>query len=95
MAYYVDRLGVYYSDEDRRMALLTLDSLAHASDPIAFGDLFNLLKSRVVTEDAERSREVLSLLQRDHYVIRDSKRRYSFRFPLIKWWWKLHRDNFG
>ena len=65
--------------------------LAFESKALPFNELFNLVKSRLVTEDAEACRQLLELLQQDHYLVRDEEGRYLFRFPLIKRWWKQSR----
>lgn len=91
MRHYRERMDTYYTDDELPFALNLLDVLAAAKEPLAFADLFNLLKSRQVTEDVEAVRAVLTLLQRDHYVTQQKDGRYSFRFPLIRRWWRLHR----
>jgi hypothetical protein len=91
MGYYSDRLNVYYSPQEQKLALLTLDVLAFESRALPFNELFNLVKSRLVTEDAEACRQLLQLLQEDHYLVRDDQGRYLFRFELVKRWWKQSR----
>ena len=54
-------------------------------------ELFNLLKTRITTNDAEMVRNVLMLLQRDHYVGREANGAYGFRLQLIRRWWRLDR----
>src|SRR5215469_4535114 len=91
MGYYSDRLKTYYSPEEQKLAFLALDVLAFESKALPFNELFNLVKSRLVTEDAEACRQLLELLQQDHYLVRDEQGRYLFRFQLIKRWWKQSR----
>lgn len=91
MSHYQNRISTYYTPEERPFALGLLDALAVSDEPLAFGDAFNLLKSRMETEDSEMTRHILTLLQRDHYVIQRTDGKYSFRFPLIQSWWRLHR----
>ncbi len=91
MSHYRERIDVYYESEKRPFVLNLLDILAVASQPLQFNDLFNRLKSHVVTEDSEMVRDVLTLLQRDHYVIQQRDGTYRFRFPLIGRYWRLHR----
>jgi len=69
--------------------------LAGAAEPLAFPDLFGLLKSQVATEDAERARDLLTLLRRDHYLHQEPDGRYRFRYPLIQRWWRLRRGLTG
>jgi len=91
LRYYRERIDIYYSDEERPFALNMLDILSVADEPVTFNDLFNQLKSRVVTEDREQALRVLSLLQRDHYVAQHEDGTLNFRFPLIKRCWRVHR----
>lgn len=91
MSYYRDRLDTYYDVEEKRFALSILDVLCLSEEAICFDDLFNLVKSKVVTEDTEAVRNVLTKLRRDHYVIQKSDGNYTFRFPLIQRSWCLQR----
>ena len=46
----------------------------------------------VIDGDEEPLRAVLSLLERDHYLRRDSAAgSFRFRFPLIQRWWRVQR----
>ena len=91
MIHYRERMNKYYTDEERPFALNLLDILSVADQPLAFNDIFNKLKSHLATEDKEMVREVLVLLQRDHYVVRERDGKYRFNLPLIQRWWQLHR----
>ena len=91
MSHYRERIDTYYTDEERPVALGLLDALAISDEPLIFSEVFNRLKSRMETEDSEMARHILTLLQRDHYVIQRTDGTYSFRFPLIQRWWRLHR----
>jgi AAA+ ATPase superfamily predicted ATPase len=91
LRYYRERINTYYDEKIVPVALGLLDALAGSEIPLGFSELFNLLKSRIVTDDAEEARDTLTLLQRDHYVVMDKEGRYHFRFPLIQRAWKLHR----
>jgi hypothetical protein len=90
MSHYRKRIDVYYESDKRPFVLNLLDILAVANQPLQFNDLFNRLKSHVITEDSEMVRDVLTLLQRDHYVSQKSDG-YRFRFSLIRRYWRLHR----
>jgi hypothetical protein len=91
MAHYRERLDTYYGPERRPLALALLDVLAH-DGPLPFAPLFDRLKARTALADAEaeRVRDLLTLLQRDHYLRLDADG-YAFRFPLIRRWWAIHR----
>ncbi len=91
MRHYRERIDTYYTPDERPFALNFLDVPATSDQPLPFNDLFNLLKSRMETEDSEMARDMLTLLQRDHYVIQQTDGTYRFRFPLIQRWWRLHR----
>ena len=91
LRYYRERLDTYYADDERPFALNMLDVFSLADQPLQFDSLFNLLKSRLVTEDSEMVRHVLSLLQRDHYILQQTDSTYRFRFPIIQRAWRLQR----
>jgi hypothetical protein len=94
MAHYRERIDTYYRHESR-FALALLDVLAMAENPLSFKQVFSLLKSQIATEDAEKVRELLKLLQRDHYVIQAKNGAYKFRYALIQRFWQLSRGLAG
>ena len=85
------RVDTYYLPDERPYALALLDILAGSDEPLSFNKLFNLLKTRIVTEDTELVRKVLTLIQLDHYITRNTDGAYMFRFPIIRRWWRLER----
>jgi hypothetical protein len=91
LSYFRERIDTYYTQDERTFALGLLDIFAAADHSRPFDEIFNLLKSRLVTEDTEMARHVLTLLQRDHYVVQQTDDAFRFRFPLIKRWWQLYR----
>ena len=91
LRYYRERIDIYYEETERPFALNLLDVLSVADEPLVFDELFNLLKSRMETEDSETTRNVLALLQRDHYVVQQTDGKFQFRFPIIQRWWRIHR----
>jgi len=91
LGYFRERIDTYYTPDERPFALGLLDILSAAGEPLAFENIFNLLKARLVTEDSEMTRHVVTLLQRDHYVLQQTDGAFRFRFSLIKCWWQLHR----
>jgi hypothetical protein len=91
MRHYHERIGTYYTPEEQPFALGLLDALSVADKPLRFDDLFDRLKSRLVTGDSEMARYVLTLLQRDHYVAQQTDGTFCFRFPLIQRSWRLQR----
>lgn len=91
LQHYRSRLETYYGRSECALALDVLDILSAAETPLLFDELFNLLKTHVVTDDEETARRVLVLLQRDHYVARYSNGAYFFRLHLVRRWWRLDR----
>jgi len=91
MRHFRTRIDTYYLPEERPYALGLLDILAGSDEPLSFDKLFNLLKARIVTEDTEMARQVLTLIQLDHYITRTTDGAYMFRFPIIRRWWRLER----
>ena len=91
MSHYHERIGTYYTPEEQPFALELLDILSVADKPLGFDDLFNLLKSRMVTEDSEMVRHMLTLLRRDHYICQQTDGTFCFCFPLIQRSWRLQR----
>jgi hypothetical protein len=91
LRYYRDRINTYYLPAERPFALSILDILSIAEQPLTFNSLFNQVKTQQATEDREAALEVLSLLQRDHYVLSATNGELSFRFSVIKRAWCIHR----
>jgi hypothetical protein len=91
MSYYRDRLDTYYEVAEREFALRILDVLCISKKGVSFRELFNLVKSQIITEDAEAVRNVLTKLRRDHYVAQDANGQYHFLFPLIQRSWRIQR----
>ncbi len=56
-----------------------------------FEDLFNQLQTHIANPDKEQTRNVLTLLECDYYIIRKLNGVLCFRFPLIQRCWRLHR----
>jgi hypothetical protein len=91
LRYYRERIETYYDNEEKPLALNLLDVLAVADHPLPFDELFNRLQSGLDNADSDRARVILTLLQRDHYVIQQTNGAFLFRFPLIQRCWQLHR----
>jgi len=90
LRYYRERIDTYYANDEKQLVLNLLDILAVTDTSVPFDDLFNRLESRLVNPDIEKTRDVLTLIQQDHYILLQSDG-YCFRFPLIKYWWRMHR----
>jgi hypothetical protein len=91
LRYYRDRINIYYSPDERPIALHILDILSIETQSLSFNQLLKRLGSRIVTPDREQILCILSLLQRDHYVAQHADGSLSFRFPLIQRCWQVHR----
>src|SRR5207302_1658087 len=79
LRHYRERIETYYTTEECSFVLPLLDILSVAPQPLGFGDLFNLLKHKMTTEDAEMTRSILTMLQRDHYILQEGDGRFRFR----------------
>jgi len=89
--HYRERIDTYYDSKQIPLTLALLDVLAVAETPLSFDELWNRVHPPQ-TEDVEDAREMLALLQKDHYVLRSpDDGNYRFRFGLIKRWWRLDR----
>ncbi|NBC18512.1 MAG: ATP-binding protein [Bacteroidetes bacterium] len=91
MTHYRERVNTYYDDEEQPIVLAILDVLA--DEARSFAQLFNLVKTQVAVldEEEERVRNLVRLLQRDHYIELGADDAYRFRFPLIRRWWRINR----
>ena len=92
---YVTRLSSYYSEDDRTLALVVLDTMAGLSSPTPVPKLLNLCRHRDPSLAAERLREVLTVLAEDHYIEPRKSvggAAYDFRWQLVKKWWKERRS---
>ena len=92
--YYVNRLSSYYAAYEESLALLVLDTMATQASPVPIPELLNLCKHRDPSLADERLREVLTMLNQDHYIELEesaSGAAYDFRWRLVKRWWKEKR----
>lgn len=91
LRYYRERIDTYYLNEDKALALALLDVLAQTSETLSFDDIYNRVLSQTDAFDDESTRNVLTLLQRDHYIQQADINAYRFRFALIQQSWMIHR----
>lgn len=91
LLHYRERIPNYYPD-DQKTVLLILDQLACQNEAATVNELLVMLKGASAFDDRERLLNVLSLMERDHYLKRDEAGGYRFRFPLISRWWKINRS---
>ena len=90
-AHYRNRLHSYY-EKDEKLVLAVLDAVAAAETPLSFQGLLKQLSSQALFEDREHLRDLLKLLEQDHYLRRDTSGGYAFRFTLIRRWWRFDRS---
>lgn len=92
LGHFRNRIRIYYANiADARLVELILDSLC-GQDLTTVNDLLNLINAQTGEfDDRGNLVRVLRLMEKDHYVSRDTAGRYRFRFPLIRRWWKLDR----
>jgi hypothetical protein len=90
-AHYRTRLPTYYG-KDEALVLLILDAVAAASEPLALNSIRKALSAQTAFDDTEELLKLLKLLQQDHYLERNDKGNYAFRFPLIRRWWRFDRS---
>ena len=91
---YVNRLSQYYTDSQRSLARLLLDTIARQPAPIPVPTLLNLCKDQKQSLDDEQFRVVLALLAEDHYIEPATSfgpASYDFRWQLVKRWWARTR----
>jgi len=89
LQHYRLRIPTYYGDAQSTV-LHILDELA-IKPTSSLNDLLAMLKSSSSFDDREELLNLLALMERDHYLIRDTEGFYKFRFSLIQRWWKLNR----
>jgi hypothetical protein len=91
MYYFQERLKTYYLPEELPIAFGLLDVLCTETEAISLEDLANKLASRLAINDLEAIRNMVELLQLDHYIQQNPEGDYTFRFPLIQRYWRLRR----
>jgi hypothetical protein len=89
-AHYRRRLTQYYRGDREKAALRVLDTvaLAHSAD---FARIRHELNSQQAYDD-EDLRSLLTLLCRDHYLVRMPNKEYRFYLEIIRRWWELSRN---
>lgn len=91
LRHYVDRTKTYYSDTERPVVLAILDAAATSNEPLSFVQMLNAVKTKMALTDDELVRDVLRLVQQDHYLVQDSDGAYRFKYTIIKRSWRLQR----
>ena len=92
--YYVSRLSSYYTEDERSLALVVLDTMAGRATPTPLPELLNLCRYRDASLTDDQLREILTALAEDHYI-EPTKctggATYEFRWQFVKKWWKERR----
>ena len=92
LAHYRQRIPTYYEENDAPLVNIILDVLTRDEEA---WNILTLLKAVNTLSNAYDDRDnllrVLRLMERDHYLARNSGNTYRFKFPLIRRWWKLDR----
>jgi hypothetical protein len=89
--HYQTRIKSYYGAERWLIALQTLDEIALADRALTFKDICDRVQMQIQPFDKEMQRDILKLLQQDHYLDRDAAGAYLFRFRLIQQYWRSQR----
>lgn len=93
LSHFRTRIPIYYSDpRDAKLVGLLLDALSVSDIHRSLSELQSDINSQTDQYDnRDLLVRVLRLMERDHYLTRDTNGKYQFRFPLIRRWWKLDR----
>ena len=92
LAYYRDRIAIYYEENDAPLVNIILDTLARDDEAQNIPTLLKTVNALSEDyDDHDTLLRVLRLMERDHYLARNSDNTYRFKFPLIRRWWKLDR----
>ncbi len=93
LGHFRTRIPIYYRDpRDAKLVGLLLDALSVTEGHRSLNELQSDINSQTdQLDDRDLLVRVLHLMERDHYITRDTGGRYQFRFPLIRRWWKLDR----
>jgi hypothetical protein len=103
MEHFRSRLKDYYGGTIERtdgkripeaeIARSILDHFALAEEPQSIEQVWSIIRSQYALTDRMIVLELLKSLAQDHYLedktLGESRKRYSFRFPLIKRWWVI------
>ncbi|WP_422928856.1 hypothetical protein [Singulisphaera sp. PoT] len=93
LGHYRTRIPAYYTKgNNAQLVSLILDALASVEEPLKIAELHSAINAASAGfGDRDELVRVLRLMERDHYLIRDTDGRIRFRFPLIRRWWILDR----
>jgi hypothetical protein len=86
--HYEERLKNYYGDR-QPVALKALDHLM--VEPLQVKELWQRILLEISTVSEEGIRDILRLLEQDHYIQMNETNQYEFRFQLIRQYWQNQR----
>ena len=99
MEHFRSRLAIYYSGvtsdtnggeiSNDKIARAILDHMATVTDPQSIEQVWAVVKTQFAVADRQNIVQMLKSLSMDHYLVSDLQKQYSFRFPLIRSWWKM------
>jgi hypothetical protein len=105
MEHFRSRLKIYYSGivkepsadpliagrdiPNDEIARAVLDHLSVIDEPQSIEQVWSTIKTQYAITDRNHIVGMLKSLSQDHYLISDTEKRYSFRFPMIQGWWKM------
>lgn len=90
LLHYRERIQIYYPCDQKTVCAI-LDALAVPPGQASVKELLAGLKGSSTFDNRERLLQLLTLMERDHYLKRDETGVYHFRFSLIQRWWKINR----
>lgn len=90
MEHSLERIGSYYTAEQKKYALKILDILA-IEENLSFQEIWNKVAVNSNFSDEEMGLSVLRLLLKDYYLIQEDKS-YKFRYDIIRKYWEVSRS---
>jgi hypothetical protein len=91
LMHYLERTRDYYG-EDRAACHALIDAIAAAGDPVNVQTVLNRARGVVPQLDREQGLELLQLLERDYYVVREPEHgELHCKFSIVGRWWCLQR----
>lgn len=93
LRYYRERISTYYTEAARPLAFALLDVVAQENRALGFAEIYNrmVIKPNLSSAGEEAVRDVLTLLQLDHYIERNEEGNYLFRSSFIQQYWRFER----